>query len=145
MNRTYKSNSVNWYLYTIILIIIFNVSGLLILLFYEKDITINRILIHTVLAVLFIIIAYLRHVNQIEFKNNEIIISKNIEKYNDLVSNIYALEKIKVTRTLQKYKQLVIQSNKLNKKFKIDSDEWKDYAEIKEILLKTNIMENINE
>jgi len=145
MNRIYRCNLVNWYLYTIILIFIFNFIGLLVLFFYEKQITIGRIVIHTVLALFFVIFAYLRRVIQIEFKNNEMIIYKNFRKYKDIVSNFKATEKIKVTRTLHKYKQLIIRNKKINKNFRIDSDEWKDYKEIKAILFEKGVMENNNE
>lgn len=145
MTKIYKRDSINWIVTIISIITIFNLIGLLIMLLYETEITINRIVLHTAIGLVFIIIAYLRNVDKIEFKDDKITISKSYRRFSDLESNFKAIEKNKITRTLHRYKQLRIKNIKSNMLFRIDSDEWKDYVQIKQILLEKNIMEYDNE
>lgn len=134
-NNTFYSNSVNWLLLATILLIVFNTSGFLISILYESSFTLNEALVYSFLSLFFLATLYFRRIKKIEIRNDKLIIFMEYKTYKDLMCNFKVVEKSKVTRTLHNYKKLILKNKNLKKRFIIDSDDWKNYEEIKKYLM----------
>jgi len=136
-NKTFYSNSVNWFLLAAILLIVVNAAGFLVSILYESSFRLKEALLYSFITLLFLAPSYFRHIEKIEIRNDKLIISMKYKTYKDSKCNFQVIEKLKVTRTLHKYKRLILKNKNLKKRFVIDSDDWKEYNEIKKYLMES--------
>jgi len=139
-NEFYNKDT-NWIIFSVKVIIFFNIIGILILVLEKKDITYERILIYTIVGVLLCCIIYLKHIKKIILTDERLIISYNYRTLEYLIYNCNIKEKVK-QRGLIRYYRLIIKNENTKRTIKIDSDEWNDYEKIKEVFLRRKLLEN---
>jgi hypothetical protein len=134
-NKTFYSNSVNWLLLAAILLIFVNAAEFLVSILYEYSFNLKKALLYSFLTLFFLASTYFRRIEKIEIRNDKLIIFMKYKTYKDSKCNFQVIEELKVTRTLHKYKRLILKNKNSKKRFVIDSDDWKEYKEIKEYLM----------
>jgi len=86
--------------------------------------------------------SYIRHTKSVQISNGNITIKTNLGTYSDKKENYYIVEKQKLTRTLHRYKVMVIVNKRTRKKHYIDSDDWKDYDKLYSLLCERNSLDD---
>ena len=147
-NMSMKNNSTifqserrSWIKYLLVLLIIFHLLGYIVLFFNQKDYTYQHILIFTIIPIIILLYTYYNYVNQIEIRDDEVLfyLSGRTKKLSK--DSLKFHEKDKVTRTLQRYKQLIIWDDS-KRKVKIDSDDFEEYTLLKDYLSNLNATNN---
>lgn len=141
ITKVFNNSPINWMTFFIKMAIYINTMGILVLLLKKEEITQERVLAFTAFSLLISVVNYLKHIKSIDIKNGLLVFNYNYKKNEDLINN-YAAKEIVKHRGYIKYFRLSIHNNKLNKTFKIDSDEWNDYVKIKEAFMRCGLLED---
>ena len=96
--------------------------------------TIAAIVICNCIGAAYLIMRYAGHVRRVEINGETITIHRSFGVYSDRCENYRIVEKVKWTRTLRRYRVLTIVNAVTGKKYKIASDEWKDYERLRKVL-----------
>lgn len=141
----FRNRDVNWYLFLLKILIIFNSVGILLSILEKEEITFLKIILYSCLAFITVIIIYLTHIKSIEYINNDLVINYNFKKYRDKIFN-FSVQEIRKRRGINiKYTRLLLVNSNFKKKFKFDSNDWQEYKELKNFLIEKNMMELKNE
>ena len=97
--------------------------------------TLIVIIVGNCIGVAYLTMRYLMHVKRIEIDDTTIIIySGHSSICSDSCKKYYIVEKMMRTRTLRRYRVLKIINKVTGKKYRIMSDEWKDYEKLRQVL-----------
>lgn len=140
--KIFNNKTINWYIFTVKLVLFFNIIGFIVLLLEKKEIVLVDIILYTILSGVSVLIIYLKHINKIKYENNELQIIYNYKSYREPLSTFAIKEKQKVRGINIKYKQLILENKLLGKKIKIDSNEWPSYDNLREFFLEKKILES---
>jgi hypothetical protein len=115
-------------------------SSIMVKLIFNIEFTTSNILV--IVGAIFILFLhnYISLVHKIEISDGKLKIKNAFREYVDLISNFSAIELTKYTRVRNKYYVIVLVNKKSKKKFKIDSDEWYEYDQIKRLLIELSIL-----
>jgi hypothetical protein len=141
-SKIFNNKTINWYLFTVKLVLFLNIIGFILLLLEKKEMVLIDIILYTILGCVSVLIIYLKHINKIKYENNELQIIYNYKSYREPLSTFSIKEKQKVWGINIKYKQLILENKLLGKKFKIDSDDWPSYDNLREFFLETKKLES---
>lgn len=134
-NNIFIADRTNWIALAAGVITIYGIIGLVVILLLGETFTLKNILILIMIIFAIVIVNYYNHILELEFSESEIKIKTIRGQYTDDRCNFYTIERQKSSGPFHKYWQLVVINKKLNRKFKINSDDWNQYAEIKDAFL----------
>lgn len=134
-NNIFIADRINWISLAAGVIIIYGSIGLVVIVLLGETLTLKNILILLMILIVIVVINYYNHILEIEFSESEIKIKSTRGQYTDYRRNFYTIERQKSSGPFHRYWQLVVINKKLNRKFKINSDDWSQYADIKDAFL----------
>jgi hypothetical protein len=84
--KIFNNKTINWYIFTLKLVLFFNIIGFIVLLLEKKEIVLVDIILYTILGAVSVLIIYLKHINKIKYENNELQIIYNYKSYREPLS-----------------------------------------------------------
>lgn len=141
--KIFNNRKINWYFFSFKIVLFYNLIGIILLILNCKSISLLYISTYTFIAIGKMLMIYFTHIKNIKYENGYLTIYYNHKKFQDNMYNFNIKEKEKVMGINIKYKQLILENKKFKKKFKLDSDEWPDYKEIKEFFIEKKLLEDV--
>ncbi len=141
--KIFNNKEINWYFFTFKIVLFYNLIGIILLILNREKISLLYISMYTFIAIGKMLMIFFTHIKNIKYEDGYLIIYYNHKKFKDKMYNFNVKEKEKVMGINIKYKQLILENKKFKKKFKLYSDEWPDYKEIKEFFIEKKLLENV--